>query len=86
MILSFKHQFIFIKTKKTGGSSIEGYLSKFLGSNDLYKTNSINLKSHHEGLYNHVGLSEFLNTKYGKYWYDELEATAKAYYEKQKTR
>ncbi len=35
MILSHEHKFIFIKTNKTGGTSIEIALSKFCGPNDI---------------------------------------------------
>jgi hypothetical protein len=35
MIISHKHKFIFIKTRKTAGSSIEHYLSKYLGPDDI---------------------------------------------------
>lgn len=35
MIISHKHQFIFIKTRKTAGTSIEAYLRQFLGKNDV---------------------------------------------------
>tara|TARA_B100001057_G_scaffold76750_1_gene71538 strand:+ start:233 stop:616 length:384 start_codon:yes stop_codon:yes gene_type:complete len=36
MIISFKYKFIFIKTYKTAGSSIESYLYQFLNTNDVY--------------------------------------------------
>ena len=36
MIISFKYKFIFIKTYKTAGSSIESYLYKYLNSSDVY--------------------------------------------------
>ena len=36
MIISFKYKFIFIKTYKTAGSSIESYLYQFLSANDIY--------------------------------------------------
>ena len=35
MIISHKHKFIFIKTRKTAGSSIEHFLSKYLGPDDI---------------------------------------------------
>ena len=35
MIISHKYKFIFIKTSKTAGSSIELYLSKYCGKNDI---------------------------------------------------
>lgn len=35
MILSHKHRFIFIKTKKTAGTSIELFLSQFCGPDDI---------------------------------------------------
>lgn len=35
MILSHKHKFIFIKTRKTAGTSIEIGLSKYLGGDDI---------------------------------------------------
>ncbi len=35
MILSHKNRFIFIKTRKTAGTSIEAYLRNFLGENDI---------------------------------------------------
>lgn len=35
MIISHKHKFIFVKTRKTAGSSIEKYLIDYLGSTDV---------------------------------------------------
>ena len=35
MIISHKYKFIFIKTQKTAGSSIELYLSRFCGKDDI---------------------------------------------------
>jgi len=37
MIVSHKHKFIFVKTFKTAGSSIENYLQKYLGTNDILR-------------------------------------------------
>ena len=35
MIISHKHKFIFVKTRKTAGSSIEKYLVDYLGPDDI---------------------------------------------------
>ena len=35
MIISHKHKFIFIKTRKTAGTSIELFLSRFCGPEDI---------------------------------------------------
>jgi hypothetical protein len=35
MIISHKHKFIFLKTRKTAGSSIEKYLYRYLGPDDI---------------------------------------------------
>jgi hypothetical protein len=35
MIISHKYKFIFIKTRKTAGSSIEWFLQNYLGDNDI---------------------------------------------------
>ena len=35
MIISHKHKFIFVKTRKTAGTSIEIGLSKFCGPEDI---------------------------------------------------
>ena len=35
MIISHKHQFIFVKTKKTAGSTLEKLLYPYLGENDI---------------------------------------------------
>lgn len=40
MIISHKHKFIFIKTMKTAGSSLEIHLSKFCGSKDVFTSMS----------------------------------------------
>ncbi|WP_293059378.1 sulfotransferase family 2 domain-containing protein [Okeania sp. SIO2B3] len=41
MIISHKYKFIFLKTKKTGGTSIEISLSRYCGENDIITPISI---------------------------------------------
>ncbi len=77
MILSHEHQFLFIKTKKTGSSSLELYLQKFLNEKDRNVKNSNTEKNKNEGMYNHIGGFEFItNIKNGKeLWKDYLTFT-----------
>lgn len=55
MIISHKHQFIFIKTRKTAGSTLEKLLYPYLGSNDICTgserddTPSLNTKPNQNG-------------------------------------
>ena len=41
MIISHKYKFIFLKTKKTAGTSIEISLSRYCGNNDIITPISI---------------------------------------------
>jgi hypothetical protein len=74
MILSYKHRFIFIKTNKTAGTSVEIALSKFCGPDDIItrlsendeifrlqttgKSFQNNRSSGGFRFYSHMGLSE----------------------------
>ncbi len=75
MILSHKHKFIFIKTKKTAGTSIEIALSEFCGPDDIItpitpNDEAIRKKRGHRGpqnyrlpggeFYNHISASEIM--------------------------
>ncbi len=58
MIISHKHKFIFVKTEKTAGTSIEVYLSQFCGKDDIL-TPFGRAENGHEprnyyGFYNHM--------------------------------
>lgn len=61
MIISHKHKFIFIKTRKTAGTSIEIYLSQFCGDEDIItpimedKSQIFNNRkvNNYKGWYNH---------------------------------
>jgi hypothetical protein len=46
MIISHKFQFIFVKTAKTAGTSIEMYLSSICGPNDIFTPFSLTEKNH----------------------------------------
>ena len=66
MIISHKHKFIFVKTFKTAGSSVEKYLYDYLGPSDILRgsehdnTPSLNAaskgrhKTAHEGWRDHM--------------------------------
>ncbi len=57
MIISHKHRFIFVKTKKTAGTSIEVLLSSLCGEQDICTPIMPPVTAHvarnHEGFYNH---------------------------------
>ncbi len=46
MIISHKHKFIFIKTRKTAGTSIEIFLSKYCGEFDIISPTSEHIDGH----------------------------------------
>lgn len=58
MIISHKYQFIFIKTRKTAGTSIETYLSQYCGDLDVLTPISPAVNGHQprnwDGYYNHI--------------------------------
>jgi hypothetical protein len=62
MIISHKHKFIFIKTQKTAGTSIEIYLSQQCHDGDITTPISPYVSPHvarnHEGFYNHISAGE----------------------------
>lgn len=61
MIISHKYQFIFIKTRKTAGTSIESYLSQYCGDTDVLTPISPPMNMHKprnsDGFYNHMDAS-----------------------------
>jgi len=54
MIISHRHRFIFIKTRKTAGTSIEAYLSRFCGGEDVVTPLNPPVEGHEPR--NHLGL------------------------------
>lgn len=54
MIISHKHKFIFIKTAKTAGTSIESYLAQFCGENDVIAPHGYVQGLNYEGLFNPI--------------------------------
>jgi len=59
MIISHKYQFIFIKTRKTAGTSIEAYLSQYCGDKDvvtpIHPALDIHKPRNYDEFYNHIG-------------------------------
>lgn len=58
MIVSHKHRFIFIKTRKTAGTSLEVFLSQHCGADDVVTPIQPHVEPHqprnHEGFFNHM--------------------------------
>ena len=58
MIISHKHRFIFVKTLKTAGTSIEVFLSQHCGPDDVVTPILPHVEPHqarnHEGYFNHI--------------------------------
>ncbi len=62
MILSYSKKFLFIKTMKTAGTSIEVFLSPRCGPGDvvtpIYPPEPGHVPRNHEGFYNHMAAAE----------------------------
>jgi len=62
MIISHQHRFIFVKTLKTAGTSIEIFLSQRCGPHDIVTPIIPHVEPHrprnHEGFFNHMPASE----------------------------
>src|SRR5256885_6419869 len=67
MIISHKHKFIFIKTVKTAGTSLEIFLSQHCGPDDVLSLFDPPIEGHHPRNYEGSGdpLSEILRIPFG---------------------
>ena len=69
MIISHKYRFIFVKTLKTAGTSIEVFLSQHCGSDDVVTPIIPHVEPHlprnHDGYYNHMPAWE-IRTRVGR--------------------
>lgn len=74
MIISHKYKFIFVKTSKTAGTSIEVYLSNLCADGDIFTPISPAVEGHcprnHKGYYNHITASEIRSSVSSKCWSD----------------
>lgn len=64
MIISHKYKFIFVKTRKTAGSSVEKVLSQYLGPNDIRTSmpiENISALNISENAEQHIGRKEISN-------------------------
>ena len=72
MIISHKHRFIFIKTGKTAGTSIETYLSPFCGEEDILTPFGIEEEGHlarnYSGFRNHLSGAKIREMIDGDVW------------------
>lgn len=71
MIISHKHRFIFVKTFKTAGTSIEIYLSQHCGPFDVLTPIVPHVEPHqprnHDGFFNHITAAE-IRAAVGDIW------------------
>lgn len=58
MIVSHKYRFIYIKNKKVAGTSVEAFLSQFLGPDDVTTIGKDNAPPNRASFYNHMSLQE----------------------------
>jgi hypothetical protein len=72
MIISHKYKFIFVKTLKTAGTSLEVYLSQQCGEDDVVTPILPHVEPHrprnHEGFYNHIPAHEVASLVGDEVW------------------
>jgi len=79
MILSHKYKFIFIKTTKTAGTSLEVALSRYCGKDDIITPILPPVELHEprndSGFYNHIGASEIKSKVHPDVWKNYFKFT-----------
>jgi hypothetical protein len=72
MIISHKYRFIFVKTLKTAGTSIEVFLSQHCGPDDVVTPILPHVEPHrprnHDGFFNHIPAAAIRNTVRPAVW------------------
>ena len=74
MIVSHEHRFIFVKTRKTAGTSIEVFLSKFAGDDAIVTPTIPAVEGHQPRNYNPTRLAMISRLHLGREYWNHMPA------------